>query len=156
LAETMREARNEDLHVLIVGTSMTFETPTRLYDCTLVDVRASCHETDRPPALPESEVLRIAVDTHAYGVSNRPDRTIAGERTRCYLILPTGPGTLPDLGTESEVCLADDGVALAERVLRDTGNTDERQATAVERGVSSERIRALVRSFDPSAADASR
>jgi hypothetical protein len=145
----MREARNDELHVLIAGTSMTFETPTRAYDCTLLDLRTGCHEVDRTQQLPEFEVLRVAVNTGLYGVSPLPGRTIAGEAARCFLILPTGPGTLPDLGTETVTCLSDDGIALDERVTRTTGNTDQRVATSVLRDVSSEQIRTIVRSFDP-------
>jgi hypothetical protein len=150
--QVMREARNDELHVLIAGSSMTFETPDRSYDCTLVDARAACQVSGRAPALPESEVLRVAVDAGVYGVSRLPDRTVAGVRARCFLVLPTGPGTLPDIGTETLVCLSDDGIALDERIVRTSGNTDRRVATALERDVSTERIEALVRSFDPSAA----
>jgi hypothetical protein len=152
LSQIMREARNDELHVLISGSSMTFETPDRSYDCTLVDARAACQVSESAPALPESEVLRVAVNAGVYGVSRRPDRTVAGVRARCFLALPTGPGTLPDIGTETLVCLSDDGIALDERIVRTTGNTDRRVATAVERDVSTEQIEALVRSFDPSAA----
>ena len=156
LGEIMREARNDDVHVLIAGASMTIDSPNGSYDCTLVEVRTGCQEADRTQALPESEVLRVAVNAHGYGVSRLPDRAIAGERARCFLILPTGPGVLPDIGTETVVCLADDGIALDERIVRTTGNTDERVATAVERDVSTERIRAFVRSFDPSAREGPR
>ncbi len=89
-------------------------------------------------------------------MSRLPDRTIAGERARCFRILPTGPGVLPDVGTETVVCLSDDGIALDERIVRATGSTDQRVATAVERDVSTEQIRSLVRSFDPGAARPSR
>jgi hypothetical protein len=150
LAVPMREARNEELHVLTAGTSMKFETPNRAYDCTLVDARAACHEVDRTRELPESEVLRVAVNTGVYGVSQLPNRTVAGEPARCFLILPTGPGTLPDIGTETAVCLSNDGIALDERVARATGTTDQRVATAVVRDVTDEQIRSVVRSFDPS------
>src|SRR5262245_6233280 len=152
LGEIMHEARNDDLHVLIAGSSMTIESPNRSYDCTLVAARAGCHESDSAHVLPESQVLRVAVNTHAYGVSRLPDRTIAGEPGHCFRIRPTGPGVLPDIGTETVVCLSDDGIALDERVVRTTGNIDQRVATAVERDVSTEQIRALVRSFDPNAA----
>jgi hypothetical protein len=149
LGEIMREARNDDLHVLIAGSSMTIESPKRSYDCTLVEVRVGCRESDSTQVLPESEVLRVAVNAHAYGVSRLPDRAIAGERARCFRILPTGAGVLPDIGTETVVCLSDDGIALDERVVRTSGNTDRRVATAVERDVSTDQIRALARSFDP-------
>jgi hypothetical protein len=101
--------------------------------------------------LPESEVVRVAVDSGVYGVSRLPGRTVAGEPARCFLVLPTGPGVLPDIGTETVVCLADDGIALEERIVRATGNTDERVATAIERGVTTEQVKALARSFDPGA-----
>jgi hypothetical protein len=151
LSEIMREARNDELHVLIAGSSMTIERANRSYECTLVKARAGCHESDRAHVLPESEVLRVAVNTHAYGVSRVPDRTIAGEPAHCFRVRPTGPGVLPDIGTETVMCVSDDGIALDERVVRTTGNTDRRVATAVERDVSTEQIRALAQSFDPSA-----
>jgi hypothetical protein len=68
-------------------------------------------------------------------------------------VLPTGTRVLPDIGNETEVCLAADGVALEERVVRPTGNTDERLATAVRRGVSTDEVQALARSFDPRATE---
>ena len=151
LGETMREARADDMRVLIAGSSMTFDNGERVYDCTLVDTRAECHASDRAEVIPESEVLRTAVNTHVYGVSRLPNRIVAGEPAHCFLILPTGPGVLPDIGTEKVVCLSDDGIALDERIVRPTGNTDERVAKTVERDVSTEQIRALARSFDPSA-----
>ncbi len=48
------------------------------------------------------------------------------------------------------MCVADDGVPLEESIARSSG-TDERLATAVERGVSTDAVKALARSFDPSA-----
>jgi hypothetical protein len=156
LREVMREARRDDLHVLTAGTSMTVETATGSYDCTLVEVRAGCRPSGGPAGLPESEVLRVAVNADAYGVSRLPGRTIAGEDARCFRVLPTGPGVLPDIGTETVTCLSRDGIALDERIVRTTGNTDERVATALERGVTRERIRALARSFDQDAADIAR
>jgi hypothetical protein len=156
LRELMREARDDEQHVLIAGSSMTYDTPTRSYDCTLVDTRADCQVSERTQALPESEVLRVAVNRGVYGVSPLPDRTIAGEPARCFLLLPTGPRMLVDVGTETAVCLSGDGIPLEERIVRTTGNTDQRVATVVERDVTSEQIRAIVRSFDPSAAPARR
>jgi len=149
LREVMREGRAHDLHVLTAGTSMTIETARGSYDCTLVETRAGCTRSGDGKVLPESEVMRIAVNTGVYEVSRLPSRTIAGEHARCFRVLPTGPGMLPGIGTETDVCLADNGIALDERVARATGNTDERVATEVARGVSSDRIKALARRFDP-------
>jgi len=151
LGEVMREARTPQLHVLMAGTSMTIESPHRAYDCTLIEVRTGCTESDSSQVLPESEVLRVAVDAGVYGVSRLPSRAIAGEDAHCFRVLPTAARVMPDIGDETDVCIADDGVPLEERIARTTGNTDERLAVAVERGVSTEAVQALARSFDPSA-----
>jgi hypothetical protein len=152
-SEVMREGRTPALHVLMAGTSMRIESPHRAYDCTLLEAHAGCTASDSAQVLPESEVLRVAVNTGVYGVSRLPGRTFAGEHARCFRVLPTGPGVLPDIGDETDVCLADDGVALEERIARTTGSTDERVATAVERNVSTDRVKALARSFDPGASE---
>lgn len=156
LAEVMREGRTPELHVLMAGTSMTIESPKGAFDCTLIEVRTGCTGSDSSQVLPESEVLRVAVNAGAYGVSRLPGRTIAGEHAHCFRVLPTGTSVLPDIGNETVVCLADDGVALEERVARTTGNTDERVATVVQRDVSTEQVQALARSFDPGRAPAPR
>jgi hypothetical protein len=151
LGEVMREARTPQLHVLTAGTSMTIESPHRAYDCTLIEVRTGCTESDSSQVLPESEVLRVAVDAGVYGVSRLPSDTIAGEHARCFGVLPTATRVMPDIGLETDVCLAGDGVPLEERIARTTGNTDERLATAVQRGASTDAVKALARGFDPSA-----
>jgi hypothetical protein len=156
LGEIMREGRTPELHVLTAGTAMTIETRGRSYDCTLIEVRTGCTASDRARVLPESEVLRVAANAGVYGVSRAPARTIAGEHAECFRVLPTGPGVLPYVGNETDVCLAADGVALEERIARTTGDADDRIATAVERDVTTDEVRALARNFDPSAAETPR
>ena len=85
LGEVMREARAPQLHVLMAGTSMTIESPHRAYDCTLIEVRTGCTESDSSQVLPESEVLRFAVDAGVYGVSRPPE---PHDRGRARALLP--------------------------------------------------------------------
>lgn len=152
MSQTTREARNAKLHVLLAGPSMTIESPHRSYDCTLVGDRAGCSQGDSARTLPESEVLRVAVNAGAYGVTRLPGATIAGEPARCFRVLATGNGGLPDLGVETDLCLATDGISLRERVVHPTAVVDQREALSVERDVSTSDIEALARTFDPKAA----
>lgn len=149
LRQTMQEGRSPKLHVLTAGSAMTIETPTRTYSCTLVDTGSACHETTTGRTLPESEVLRIAIAAGAYGVTRQAGATIAGEPARCFRVLATGHGGLPAVGVETDVCLAPDGVTLRDRVVRATGDVDERTARAVRRDVSPADVEQLARGFDP-------
>jgi len=149
MRQTTREARNAQLHVLLAGPAMTIESPHRSYDCTLVGDRAGCSQADSARTLPDSEVLRVAVNAGAYGVTRLPGATIAGEPARCFRVLATGHGGLPDLGVETDLCLAADGISLRRRVVRPTAVVDEREAVSVERGVTTNEIEALARRFDP-------
>ncbi len=152
MRQAMREARNDTLHVLLSGSSMTIESRNRAYDCTLVRNRSGCTASATGAVLPESEVLRVAVAAGAYGVTRGASETIAGERARCFRVLATGHGGLPDIGVETDLCLAADGVPLRERVVRATGDVDQRIARSVSRRVTTASIEALARSFDPETA----
>ena len=107
----MSEARNPALHVLLSGTAMTVERGDRSYDCNLVGTRSSCAESTTGSILPASEVLRVAVAAGAYDVSRSPALSIAGERAQCFRVVGVG-GVLPDLGTETDMCLSADGIPL--------------------------------------------
>ena len=151
LRATMREGRAARLHVLISGTAMSIDSPTRTYDCTLVGAQSACRETSAARTLPESEVLRVAVAAGAYGVTRLPATTIAGEPASCFRVLATGHGGLPALGVETDECLAADGISLRDRVVHTTGDVDERTATQVRRRVSAGEVEALAQGFDPEA-----
>ena len=149
LRQTMQEGRSPQLHVLTAGSAMTIETRTRAYTCTLVETGSACHETTPGLTLPESEVLRVAIAAGAYGVTRQAGATIAGEHARCFRVLATGHGGLPAVGVETDVCLAPDGVTLTDRVVRATGDVDERTARGVRRDVSPADVEQLARGFDP-------
>jgi hypothetical protein len=64
-------------------------------------------------------------------------------------VLATGHGGLPAVGVETDVCLAPDGVTLRDRIVRSTGDVDERTARAVRRDASPADVEQLARGFDP-------
>src|SRR5690348_4004613 len=145
----MSEGRTAGLHVLTAGSAMTIESPTHTYDCTIVGARSACDEDATGRVLPESEVLRVAIAAGAYGVSRTPGSTIAGEHASCFRVLATGRGGLPDVGVETDLCLAADGVTLRDRVVHTTGDVDERTVTSLRRGVSMHDVEGLAQGFDP-------
>jgi len=149
LRQTMQEGRSPELHVLAAGSAMTIQGPTRTYSCTLVDTGSACHQQATGRTLPESEVLRVAIAAGAYGVTRQAGATIAGEPASCFRVLATGRGGLPDVGVETDVCLAPDGIALRDRVVRATGAVDERTVRAIRRDVTTAEVEQLARGFDP-------
>jgi hypothetical protein len=152
LTQTMQEARNPSLHVLLSGPSMTIETRTRSYDCNLVAGRWPCTGSVSSHVLPASEVMRVALAAGWYRVTRTANVTVAGERARCYRVLSSGVGQLPDIGAETDLCFAGDGIALSDRVVHATGDVDERVAASVVRRVSTARIEELAHGFDPKTA----
>jgi hypothetical protein len=152
LRQVMREGRTPALHVLYSGTAMTVDRGSQTYVCNLVDDRSSCDATPGGRALPASEVLRVAVSVGAYAVRRLPERLISGQPSGCFRVFATGSATLPDLGTDTDMCLFADGVPSSQRISRTTGVVDERVARSVKRGVPTSAIEALERSFGPAAA----
>ena len=63
-----------------------------------------------------------------------------------------GRGLLPDLGTETESCFSAAGVPLDQRVVRPSGDRDERIARSVHAGAGRQAVEALERSFGRSPA----
>ncbi len=151
LRQRMREGRTRLLHVLVSGTAMTVERGNHGFVCNLVEERSSCNTVRTRRALPASEVLRVAVSTGAYGVTRESSETIAGERARCFRVFATGNGRLIDLGAETDLCFAGDGIPLSQRIVRPADAVDERIATSVRRGATPRAIEQLERSFGPSA-----
>jgi hypothetical protein len=156
LRENRREGRSSSLHVLIGGSVMTIEQGDRSYDCNLVADRSGCKESTIGATLPASEVLRVAVSVGAYDVVRRPDVTIAGIRARCFRVLATGRGGLPDLGVETDQCLSSDGISLRQLVVRPPGTVDTEVATEVKRPATTADIDALAASFAPNPVSAQR
>ena len=87
----------------------------------------------------------------AYDVVRSSAATIAGRRAQCFDVLATGHGQLPDLGVETDLCLTPSGVPLRQRVVRATGDVDERVARSVARRVTARTIEAVAAGFDPNA-----
>ena len=82
LRERASEGRSSSWHVVITGAAMTLERGDRSYACDLVGNRSDCKKIPGGAALPESEVVRVAVAAGAYDVVRQPDATIAGFRAR--------------------------------------------------------------------------
>ena len=99
-----------------------------------------------------SEVLRIAVGAGAYAVGRQAPATTAGVPARCFRVLGTGRGQLPAIGTQTDLCLSATGVPLRQRVVRTTGDVDERLAVSVRDDVSARALETLERAFGPKAA----
>jgi hypothetical protein len=152
LRESMQEARDPSLHVLRSGSAMSVDQGDRSYDCTLAGSRVACTESAAATVLPPSEVVRVAVSIGAYAVTNAPATTIAGERARCFRVVTTGRGQLPDLGVEADLCLGASGVSLRQRVVRASGDVDERLAQSVTERVTTGMVLAVARGFDPGTA----
>jgi hypothetical protein len=151
LRQSMQEARVASLHVLRSGSVMTVDQGKRSFNCNLVEGRPACTESAAGTALAPSEVLRVAVSVGAYTVVKDAGATIAGEQARCFRVLATGHGQLPDLGIEADLCLAPNGVSLSQRIVRASGDADERLAREVEAPVTRAKVRAVARGFEPSA-----
>lgn len=151
LMQSMQEGRSRELHVLVAGTSMTLERNGRAHDCQMVATRTECTESATGSFLPSSEVVRVAVAAGAYEVSRAGPETIAGERAACFRLVTSGSRYLPDLGAESGVCLAPDGISLRQRVVRSSGDIDDRVARVVNRRADTRAVESLARDFDASA-----
>jgi hypothetical protein len=141
------EGRSASWHVVSQGTAMTIERGNLTYTCARLGARSGCSKTADHAALPESEVVRVAVGAGAYDVVRTRDATIAGIRARCFRMRATGQGSLPDFGVETDRCLSDEGVPLRLFVVRPPGNVNEQVATRVRRRATTAQVEALTASF---------
>ena len=131
LRQSMQEARDPSLHVLRSGSAMTVDEGRRSYDCNLAGGRPACTESTGPTVLPPSEVVRVAVSAGAYAVTGASGATIAG---RAGALLPgAGDRTRPAARPRSRdrSLSRGQGVPLRQRVVRTTGDVDERVAQSV-------------------------
>src|SRR6185503_10108220 len=80
LRQRATEGRSASWHVAILGPAMTIERGALTYSCALVGDRSGCSKTADRAALPESEVVRVAVASGSYDVVREPGTTIAGRR----------------------------------------------------------------------------
>jgi hypothetical protein len=149
MRETMQEARDRSIHVLRAGSAMTIDTGDRSYDCNLTGAQFVCTESGAGPVLASSEVLRVAVSVGAYNVNAAAPAIIAGTRARCFRVLATGHGELPDFGVETDLCLTAAGVPLRQRIMRTTGDVDERVARTFTNRVTAHTIDAIAPGVDP-------
>ena len=156
LRQRASEGRSSSWHVVITATAMTLERGARSYVCDLVGNQSECKKASSAAALPESEVVRVAVAAGAYNVVRRPDATIAGLPARCFRMRATGQGSLPDFGVETDRCLTESGIPLRLIVVRPPGNVDEQVATSVRPGASAALVQALAASFAPEPAGSER
>jgi hypothetical protein len=149
MRETMQEARDRSVHVLRAGSAMTIDKGDHHYDCNLTGAEFACTGTGAGPVLAPSEVLRVAVSVGAYHVNEAAPATIAGGRARCFRVLATGRGQLPDFGVETDLCLTTAGVPLRQRIVRASGNVDERVAQTFTNRVTAPTIDAIAGAADP-------
>lgn len=148
LRQPMQEARSPSLHMLHSGSAMTVDKGDRSYDCNLAGAGYDCTTSIAGTTLPASEVVRVAVSAGAYDVTTASTASIAGRRARCFRVLTTGHGQLPDLGVETDLCLTAAGVPLRQRVVRASGDVDERVARSVATNVTTRMIEAMIRGLD--------
>jgi hypothetical protein len=146
--ETMQEARDRSTHVLRAGSAMTVDEGNRSYDCNLTGAQFACTESGTGPVLAPSEVLRVAVSVGAYRVNEAATTTIAGARARCFRVVAAGHGQLPDFGVETDLCFTAAGVPLRQRIMRASGNVDERVAQAFTNRVTAHTIDAIADGLD--------
>ena len=106
------------------GTSLAIDWNGQGSDCTMASAKPSCLARPVASGLPESEVLRVAVDAGIYDVTRAPDTTIAGEPARCFVIRAHRlDKQLPnDFGSESDMCFDARGVPLRFRRYTDELN----------------------------------
>ena len=147
LRQRGNEGRSASWHVVSQGTAMTIERDDLTYTCGPVGDRFGCTKTADHAALPESEVVRVAVAAGAYDVIRTQDATIAGIPARCFRMRATGQGSLPDFGVETDRCLSDEGVPLRLFVVRPPGTVNEQIATRVRRRATTAQVKALATSF---------
>jgi len=152
LSQRGAEGRSSSWHVVILGTAMTVERGGRTFTCAIVSGRSGCRKTSDRAALPESEVVRVAVATGAYDVVRTPDTTIAGVGARCFRMRATGQGSLPDFGVETDRCFSDEGIPLRVFVVRPPGTINEQVATAVRRRATPAQVKTLAATFGREAA----
>ena len=139
---TLVTRSGSNLNIVLHGTAT---------DCALVADRPSCMQKSAPSGLPESEVLRVAVDAGIYDVMRAPSAVIAGERARCFAIrahvlnkqLPN------DFGAESDLCFASDGVPLRNRRYSD--RLDDWETTRVSRTFDATTLAPVLVGFDRTA-----
>ncbi len=152
LRQLEQEARDPSIHVLRSGSVMTVDKGDHSYDCNLTGTQFACTESATATALAASEVLRVAVSVGAYHVTVASPIIIAGAPARCFRVLTTGHGQLPDLGLETDMCFTASGVPLLQRVVGASGDIDERVAQSVATPVTTRTIEATVEGLDPNRA----
>jgi len=148
---TQYEARAPEGELLRDGPNLTIDWKGKGLDCALVNGSASCAARAVASGLPESEVLRVAVDAGIYNVTRAPDATIAGEAARCFVVRAAVPNRqLPnDFGTETDTCYDASGVPL--RAQRYTDQLNELEAVRVVHRFDAAALQPLLAGFDRTA-----
>jgi hypothetical protein len=146
LAERTTEANAPPLHATASGTNVSVDFGTKVARCSKTPDGARCIEEPQGTTLPLAEVYRVVLRARGYTARYLPGRTIAGERAQCFRLRATRAG-LPDLGQETDLCYAADGVPLYTEVRR-AGATDTRTARSVRRDVTARTVRSLLDRLD--------
>ena len=148
---TQYEARAASGVLTRDGTTLSIDWKGQGFDCVVADSKAGCLARAVANGLPESEVLRVAVNAGIYDVTRGADSTIAGEVARCFVIRAHQLNKqLPnDFGAETDACFDAQGVPL--RTRRYTDQLNEREAVRVDRRVDATTLRPLLAGFDRTA-----
>jgi hypothetical protein len=152
LRQRTTEANRPPLHVTATPSTVTVDFGDHVTSCTTTEDGPRCvDETDAREVGPAA-VYRIVSARGAYTVHRAEDRTIVGERARCFVLTARGRA-LRELGDVNEQCYAADGVPLRAEIRRN-GSVDTRVAQRVERRVSDTRIEALLGRLEEAEAEA--
>jgi hypothetical protein len=143
LETTVSEARFGDVRATRGPATLLVQSPDGDYNCERVDGEVSCMPTGAAASPPLSDAIAVAVASRGYDVTAAADAEIAGEPARCFTARAGTPAdALPDLGNETELCLAADGLVLRARRTGDRA-TEEHVARRVVRASAGE-LRRLV------------
>jgi hypothetical protein len=141
-AEELTEVNRPPLHVNASPSTVRVDFGDKVSECTTTADGPQCTERRAAGALALADVYRVVVDNGTYTVERLPERTIAGERARCFRLVATR-GVLAQLGNVTEQCFARDGVPLRTQVRRGD-DTDTRTAQRVARTVTDATVDALL------------
>ena len=131
--------------------TLTIDTASTSYNCQLVGAQASCFTSPAQHALPDSQVLAVAIKAAPYDVVQTHGASIAGEHAECFTVRAHDlRRQLPDFGRELDLCLAADGVPLRRRVVSQV--TDESVAAQVVRRFDDAALRPVLAGFEQAAA----
>lgn len=148
LRSTITVARWGNAVYTRAGDSLDVVGTKHSYHCQRADGKGGCFEVATQSTLPPSAVIEVAVRERAYAVSRLPDENIAGERAKCFRVRSTsGRVALTDLGADTLLCFAADGILLMS-VVDGAHSVDTQKATRVRRAPDDAALTKLLADFD--------